>query len=35
MMNQYYLEQMLANTSFNEEQINEMENWEIEIHLGL
>jgi hypothetical protein len=35
MMNQYYLEQMLANTSFNEEQINEMENWEIEMHLGL
>ena len=34
-MNQYYLEQMLANTSFNEEQINEMENWEIEMHLGL
>jgi hypothetical protein len=35
MMNQYYLEEMLANTSFNEEQINEMENWEIEMHLGL
>ena len=34
-MNQYYLEEMLANTSFNEEQINEMENWEIEMHLGL
>ena len=34
-MNQYYLEEMLANTSFNEEQITEMENWEIEMHLGL
>ena len=34
-MNQYYLEEMLANTSFNEEQINEMENWEIEMLLGL
>ena len=34
-MKQYYLEEMLANTSFNEEQINEMENWEIEMHLGL
>ena len=35
MMNQYYLEEMLANTSYNEEQITEMENWEIEMHLGL
>ena len=35
MMKQYYLEEMLANTSFDEEQINEMENWEIEMHLGL
>lgn len=34
-MNQYYLEEMLANTSYNEEQITEMENWEIEMHLGL
>ena len=35
MMNQYYLEEMLANTSYTEEQITDMENWEIEMHLGL
>ena len=35
MMNQYYLEEMLANTSYTEEQITEMKNWEIEMHLGL
>ena len=35
MMKQYYLEEMLANTRYTEEQINEMENWEIEMHLGL
>lgn len=34
-MNQYYLEEMLANTSYTEKQITEMENWEIEMHLGL
>lgn len=28
-------EQLLANTSYTEEQINEMDNWEIEMHLGL
>lgn len=35
MINQYYLEEMLANTSYTEEQITDMENWEIEMHLGL
>ena len=34
-MNQYYLEEMLANTSYTEEQITEMDKWEIEMHLGL
>jgi hypothetical protein len=34
-MKEYLLELMLANTSFTEEEIAEMNNWEINEHLGL
>jgi len=33
-MKEHLLELMLANTSFTEEEICEMENWEIRMHLG-
>ena len=34
-MNEYLMNLMLANTSFTEEEIAEMDNWEIQQHLGL
>ena len=33
-MNEYLEELMLANTDFTSEEISEMENWEILMHLG-
>ena len=34
-MNEHLLNLMLANTDFTEEEILEMDNWEILAHLGL
>ena len=34
-MKEYLVELMLANTNFTEEEISEMDNWEIHEHLGL
>lgn len=34
-MNEYLMNLMLANTDFTEEEIAEMDNWEIKEHLGL
>lgn len=34
-MKEYLLELMLANTNFTEEEICQMDNWEIQEHLGL
>ena len=34
-MNEHLLNLMLANTDFTEEEIAEMDNWEILSHLGL
>ena len=34
-MKEYLVELMLANTDFTEEEIAEMDNWEIQEHLGL
>lgn len=34
-MKEYYLELMLENTDFTEDEIYEMEAWEIQEHLGL
>jgi len=34
-MKEYLVELMLANTNFTEEEIAEMDNWEIQEHLGL
>lgn len=34
-MKEYLVELMLANTNFTEEEIAEMDNWEIHEHLGL
>lgn len=34
-MKEYYLELMMANTNFTEEEIGEMDTWEIQDHLGL
>ena len=34
-MKEYLVELMLANTNFTEEEIAEMDNWEIKEHLGL
>jgi hypothetical protein len=33
-MNEYLMELMLANTDYTEEEIAEMDNWEIRMHLG-
>jgi hypothetical protein len=33
-MNEYLMELMLANTDYTEEEIVEMDNWEIRMHLG-
>ena len=33
-MNEYLMELMLANTDYTEEEIGEMDNWEIQMHLG-
>ena len=33
-MKEHLVELMLANTSFTEEEIGEMDNWEIQMHLG-
>ena len=33
-MKQYLIELMLNNTDFTEEEILEMDNWEIMVHLG-
>ena len=34
-MKEYYIELMLANTNFTEKEINQMDTWEIQEHLGL
>ena len=34
-MKEYYIELMLDNTNFTEEEINQMDTWEIQDHLGL
>ena len=34
-MKEYLVELMLANTEFSEEEISEMENWEILSYLGI
>jgi hypothetical protein len=33
-MKEHLVELMLANTSFTKEEIGEMDNWEIRMHLG-
>ena len=33
-MKEYLIERMLANTDFNEDEILEMDTWEIQEHLG-
>lgn len=34
-MNEYLMNLMLANTNYTEEEIGEMDNWEILEHLGI
>ena len=34
-MKEYLVQLMLANTNFTEEEIGEMDNWEIHEHLGI